>query len=82
MGMIRIELAGSFIPGIYGEHEMYFPAGERGHAVAVASAIDYLAKLLPHATKHDHDLQAKGTYPAHGFGSDAEGKGAKRGCSR
>jgi hypothetical protein len=65
MGMVKIELVGSF-----GElnHHASFSAQESGHAVAIGKAIKHLAGFLPQATKLDHKLQADRAFPDDNFG--------------
>jgi hypothetical protein len=64
MGMIRIEVGGSF------EHdEKTFSARYGGHAQAVAEAIEWLSSsILPAAIKNDHKCQADREYPENNFG--------------
>ena len=65
MGMVRIELVGSFSP----QQSKAFSAMSYGHAAAIAEAIAWLSdECLPWAIKQDHELQAKGIEPEHGFG--------------
>lgn len=67
MGMIRIEVAGSFLPNC----TRSFSAMEHGHADAVAQAIEWLSSnVLPRAIRRDHDLQEKGGKPFGPFGHD------------
>ena len=70
MGIIRIEVDGSFKPNARGA----FPAEQYGHAQAVADAIKWLAKeVLPAAIIRDHRLHDEGQFPEVGFGdSDQE----------
>ena len=66
MGMIRIEVVGSFSPNRHAE----FTALQTGHADAVAPAIEWLAgEVLPEAIRQDHRLQNDGDYPENGFGA-------------
>jgi hypothetical protein len=70
MGMVRIEVAGSF-----GKHNTVktFSAQKHGHADAVANAIAYLSGvLLPAATALDHQLHDSGDKPSHGFSRTPE----------
>ena len=62
MGMIWIKMAGSF-----GAEEQAFSALDHGHAHAVREAIGYLNDWLRWAINRDHELQAAGEEPAHGF---------------
>lgn len=65
MGMIRIEVAGSF-----GQKNgvKTFTAINHGHADAVAQAIEFLAgDLLPFSTALDHRLHENGDRPNEGF---------------
>lgn len=65
MGMIRIELLGSFQPSARGS----FSAMKHGHAAAVADAIQWLsAEVLPQAIAKDHQLHTEGASPQEGFG--------------
>lgn len=65
MGMIRIETAGSFGP----RTERQFSAMKRGHAQAVAEAIEYLSKeVLPKAIANDHRCHTEAVFPSEGFG--------------
>lgn len=65
MGRIAIEIIGSFkIKGT-----KYIGAMDRGHASAVAEAIEYLSSyVLPSAIKQDHDLHEQGVKPEIEFG--------------
>ena len=64
MGMIRIEVAGSFKK----REVKTFSAMTGGHADAVAQAIEYLAKeQLPESIRQDHELQDEGARPSKGF---------------
>lgn len=63
MGLIRIELGGSFGKKVYS-----FSAMKNGHADAVASAIEWLSGVvLPDATALDHKLHENGDKPQDGF---------------
>ena len=65
MGMITIELSGSFKP----YQVQRFSAQERGHAAAVSAAIEFLAgNVLPTAIKNDSECQKDGVFPTKGFG--------------
>ena len=65
MGMIKIEIVGSFKPNDY----QGFSASKHGHAEAVARAIAWLANdILPRAIENDHQCQKSGIYPESGFG--------------
>lgn len=65
MGMIKIEIVGSFKVGAIAN----FPAQYTGHADAVAQAIAYLSgTVLPLAIKQDHELHADNQKPENGFG--------------
>lgn len=71
MGMIRIQIVGSFDPHV----DQSFSAMEHGHAAAVAEAIAFLAKVaLPQAIAQDHALQAQGHAPSDGFGKAQRGQ--------
>ena len=64
MGMIKIELMGSF-----GTRRNTFAAQTRGHAHAIAEAMEWLARCeLPRAIRMDHDLHDEDERPADGFG--------------
>ena len=71
MGMIRVELLGSFK-----KDQTMYPACKReasaedcGHAAAVADIIRWLSQdVLPAAIQHDHLLQNQGHYPTNRFG--------------
>ena len=64
MGMIRIEVAGSFDT----KSAKQFGAIKHGHAHAVAQAIQWLSsEILPAAIAQDHALQAAGAKPKVGF---------------
>jgi mRNA-degrading endonuclease YafQ of YafQ-DinJ toxin-antitoxin module len=64
VGMIRVEMAGSF------RHQLKtFSAMEGGHAKAVAETIAWLSsEVLPKAVEQDHALQAEDAYPEDRFG--------------
>ena len=65
MGMVNIELVGSFRPREYRS----FSAMKRGHAYAIAQVIEWLTKeVLPAAIANDHRCQKEGVYPEEGFG--------------
>ena len=65
MGMIQIEVIGSFAP----HQRRQFSAMQGGHAQAVAEAIEFLSKeVLPKAIVQDHNLQAEGELPENRFG--------------
>lgn len=65
MGMIKIEIVGSFKPNDY----QGFSAVKHGHAEAVARAIAWLSNdILPRAIENDHRCQQDGIYPEEGFG--------------
>ena len=65
MGMIKIDIVGSFAP----RGTESFSAIEGGHADAVAQAIEWLAgEVLPQAIIQDHKLAEKGEKPNYGFG--------------
>ena len=71
MGMIRIELLGSFEdqPRLYPMYEREASAEDCGHAAAVADIIRWLSQdILPAAIQHDHLLQQQGHYPTNRFG--------------
>lgn len=64
MGMIRIEVAGSFDR----EPAQAFSAEANGHAAAVAEAIRWLAgTVLPKAIANDHRCHTDGVAPSNGF---------------
>jgi hypothetical protein len=64
MGMIRIQVVGSF-----GESSAEFAAMKTGHADCVAQAIEWLAKdVLPKAIENDHRCHTQGIFPEVGFG--------------
>lgn len=66
MGMVRIELRGSF-----GNNEHLESAMQNGHAAAVARAIQWLSEeVLPAAIRSDHDLHEQGCRPNGPFGHD------------
>jgi hypothetical protein len=73
MGMITIQLAGSFTKRDgFPIASNSFSAMKHGHADAVAKAIEYLAKeVLPAATALDHKLAAQGASPDEGFDRNA-----------
>lgn len=65
MGMITVEMRGSFEP----QRIKTFSALNRGHACAVADCIRWLAEsVLPKAIRQDHDLADEGHKPDAGFG--------------
>jgi hypothetical protein len=69
MGEIEISIRGSFGPQ---NDVRTFSAMDRGHASAVASAIEFLSgSLLPKAISLDHRLHVEGHSPKAGFGCDA-----------
>ena len=64
MGMIRIEVSGSFDR----EPAETFSAMHNGHAAAVAAAIRWLAEVvLPNAIANDHRCHSAGISPNYGF---------------
>jgi len=64
MGMIRIELAGSFPRQVKTVSAM-----QGGHAKAIAEAIAWLSsEVLPKAVEQDHALHADGHFPEDRFG--------------
>lgn len=65
MGMVKIQIVGSFI-----QHQnKEFSALKRGHASAIADAIKFLAEdALPKAIKQDVELAKDGATPENGFG--------------
>ncbi len=70
MGMIRIDVAGSFGRK---NGSKQFSAMKNGHADAVAQAIEYLSSnLLPYATALDHQLHDEGEKPSDGFARKEE----------
>lgn len=63
MGMLQIKTWGSFP-----NKSIEFTAQSRGHAHAVAEAIQYLSEhVLPAAIEQDHKLHEAGHKPADGF---------------
>jgi len=63
MGMIRIELGGSF-----GGNIKVVSAMQNGHADAVAQVLEWLAaEVLPCAIALDHKLHDEGEKPEQGF---------------
>lgn len=65
MGTITITMNGSF----GGYRSKTVSAMQKGHAAAVAEAIDYLAtEELPKAIKNDHECHSAGLEPEAGFG--------------
>lgn len=70
MGMIRIEMRGSF-----GVRSKEFSAMEHGHADAVAQAIEWLSgDVLPLAIRTDHQLHERDEKPSGPFGHNVEPK--------
>ena len=68
MGVIRIEVRGSFLEQSVYEFDREFYAEDNGHAGAVARAIAFLSgELLPEATALDHRLHDKGLEPRLGW---------------
>lgn len=68
MGMIRVDLAGSFP-----RQTKTFSAMKSGHAKAVADVIAWLSnEVLPQAIQQDHRLQFEGAYPEDRFGLGAD----------
>ena len=65
MGMIKIEIGGSFKPS---RPIRTFGASENGHAQAAAAAIVYLTEVLQDAIAQDHELHERGQKPGVGFG--------------
>jgi mRNA-degrading endonuclease YafQ of YafQ-DinJ toxin-antitoxin module len=64
MGMIRVELAGSFPRQVKTVSAM-----KGGHAKAVAETIAWLSNdVLPEAIEQDHALQSEGHFPEDRFG--------------
>jgi hypothetical protein len=61
MGVIRIEVSGSF--GV-GTQRKSFSAMEHGHAAALAQALGWLTGLLPAAIHLDHQLHDQGDRPS------------------
>ena len=60
MGMIKIEIEGSF-----GYKKLTFSAQIGGHAQAVGEAIQYLSEIiLPGAIVKDHELHDDGVKPS------------------
>lgn len=69
MGMIRIQVVGSFRP----LQDKSFSAMHGGHAEAVAEAIEWLSReILPKAIEQDHQLHEEGAKPEKGFGARKE----------
>jgi len=63
MGMITIQLAGSF-----GIRSKTFKAITNGHAHAVAQALKWLSSdVLPDSIAQDHKLHDQGCKPEEGF---------------
>lgn len=63
MGMLQITLSGSF-----GHASAQFSAMDKGHAAAIAEAIEYLVKVeMPKAIRNDHQCHAEGLEPGQGF---------------
>jgi hypothetical protein len=63
MGMLTINLQGSF-----GNGQAKFSAMDKGHAAAVAEAIEYLSRVeMPKAIENDHRCHADGMEPGKGF---------------
>lgn len=70
MGIINIEIAGSFRPDRPAKVTS-FSAMDHGHADAVARAIEYLSsEVLPAAIRRDHFLHEQGDKPNGPFGRD------------
>lgn len=68
MGMIKIEMVGSFP-----YRTKTFSAMQHGHADAIAKAITWLSKeALPRAIRQDHELHEHGEKPEGPFGSKGE----------
>jgi hypothetical protein len=74
MGMITVQLAGSFRKQDgFPTASSTFSAMTHGHADAVAKAIEYLSKdVLPAAIALDHRLQSQGCAPELGFDRSAK----------
>lgn len=67
MGMIRIEVGGSF-----GAMSRTFSAMDTGHADAVAQAIEWLSRdVLPAAIRNDHTCHSDNQLPRKGFANRA-----------
>lgn len=67
MGMIHIEVMGSFKPN----ESKSFSAQNHGHAQAVADAIEWLSNVvLPRAIRNDHECHAEGIHPNKKFGKE------------
>ena len=65
MGMIRVEITGSFKPC----RVKTVSAQKNGHAAAVAEIIAWLSSdVLPKAIRQDHDLHEEGFKPDGPFG--------------
>lgn len=63
MGMIKIEISGSF----GGLTKKEFSAFKNGHAHCVHNAIMYLNEVMEDAINLDHNLHDKGEKPEDGF---------------
>ena len=71
MGMIRIEIAGSFhqFQDTSPQHTAEFSAQDHGHAAAVGEAIRFLSeRVLPFAIANDHMCAARNISPTLGYG--------------
>ena len=62
MGMIRIEVRGSF-----GNKEISFTAQEYGHAHCVNKAMIWLNDLMRESINNDHKCHDEGVKPEKGF---------------
>ena len=68
MGVIKIEVRGSFLESSVCEFDREFCAEDNGHADTVARAIEYLSgTVLPRATALDHRLHDGGSKPKQGW---------------
>lgn len=73
MGMIKVEIWGSFPAEVHGTK--HFGASEHGHAHAVTDLIKYLSEeVLPRSINFDHNLHTDGEAPADGFEKPVEAK--------
>ena len=59
MGMIKIEMKGSFLEG----GDFTVSAEEGGHALAIQRAMSWLNEKMGSAIRLDHSLQEAGTVP-------------------
>ena len=66
MGMIRVEISGSFTEDGNVEFSQ-FSAVPYGHAHAVTNALNYLTEILRRSINEDHALHEDGQKPEKGF---------------